>query len=371
MSEQDAYCSMIHGGLSLDFKKNLITQCCLLSSRYPLDSSADLWNNPKFIPLRETNKNNQWHRECEPCRRLELVNSLSFRQGTNQGLHMQPQTDLTGPVRIDLLFDNSCNLACRTCGTGSSTFWQKHLKEHGEWPMSIVPERNKDRVIDGLQKLDLSNLRQLVFCGGETLLGHEYWEVAEWLANNVPGAKDHLTVCFQTNGTQSVLPKNYDIIEKFHLVKMHVSLDGVGLQFEYLRWPANWNQVTDNILSLRQNLPSNVMFVVEETVSIFNLAYLEKLDHWVKENFSTNRDGDVVNHTRHLATGQYSLDHCSQEYVDAIKNTSYANLIPGNWREAPGRIKTMIQQIRKFDQYRNQSFEAVFPELGQYYSKFL
>jgi hypothetical protein len=86
-------------------------------------------------------------------------------------------------------------------------------------------------------------------------------------------------------------------------------------KFEYLRWPASWSQVTDNILNIRETVPSNVMFLVEETISIFNLAYITELDTWVKQNFTTNREGDPVNHTRHMATGIFRLDNCSNEYV--------------------------------------------------------
>jgi sulfatase maturation enzyme AslB (radical SAM superfamily) len=125
-----------------------------------------------------------------------------------------------------------------------------------ESPISVPGKKNQ--VIDALSKLDLSNLRQLVFCGGETLLGQEYWDVAKWLADHVPNAKQQLTLCFQTNGTQPVRPENFDIIEKFYLVKLHISLDGIQDRFEYLRWPASWNQVTDNILNLRETLPGNV-----------------------------------------------------------------------------------------------------------------
>ena len=201
-------------------------------------------------------------------------------------------------------------------------------------------------------------------------MGQAYWEVAEWLSNHVPNAKKKLTLAFQTNGTQNINPKNYRIIEKFHLVKLHVSLDGIGKQFEYQRWPAQWNQVSDNILNMRQNLPSNVMFLIEETISIFNLAYLDRLEAWIKQNFVTNREGDVVNHTRHLAKGTYNLNFCSQEYVDFVKRTVYAELIPDDWQENPKQIKAMIHEIVKFDRLRNESFHKVFPEIAQFYSRF-
>ena len=358
----------------LTFKTDqpMAKHCCLLtSSWFPVDTTSNFWNNSNFIPLRETNKKNIWDPACSNCEQLEKSNLESERTGMNHGLELSFQTELSGPARIDLTFDISCNLACRTCGAHSSTYWQKHLKENGLWDQPISVSRSKNEVIAALKQLDLSNLRMLVFCGGETLLGQEYWDVARWLGDNVPDAKHGLTLCFQTNGTQPIHPRNFEIIEKFHLVKLHISLDGAGEKFEYIRWPAKWSQVTENITSLKDTVPSNVMFLVEETISIFNLAYLQELESWVNNNFATNREGDIVNHTRHLANGMYSLGNCTQEYVDAIRQTPHTHLIPTDWSEDSAKISNMVANITRFDQFRNQSFSKVFPEVSEYYSRFL
>jgi len=372
----DLYCSMVHGGLTLDFKATdvdnqvVIRHCCLRGDVFPVVIDHNLWHNKKLETLRETNKKNVWDSGCSNCEKLELSNEVSFRTGMNEGLHITGQMDLSGPARIDLMFDISCNLACRSCGPVASTYWQRHLKEHKLWNQPISTPRRKNEVIDALSRLDLSNLRQLVFCGGETLLGREYWEVAEWLGDNVPNARQQLTLCFQTNGTQPILPKNFTTIEKFHLVKLHISLDGVDSQFEYLRWPASWSQVTDNILNLRKNLPGNVMFVVEETVSIFNLLYADKLKTWIDANFTTSREGDIVNHTKHLALGNFGLQNMTQEYVDIIKQSPQKNLIAIDWKENPAKIQAMLAEIKKFDALRNESFEKVFPEVANLYARF-
>jgi sulfatase maturation enzyme AslB (radical SAM superfamily) len=284
----------------------------------------------------------------------------------NNGLEIEPAQNLSGPARIDLQFDIGCNLACRTCGTHASTFWQKYLQQ------PVVPSHSKENVIAALSQLDLSNLRMLVFCGGETLLGQQYWDVAEWLGNNIPNAKQRLTLCFQTNGTQPIHPRNYKTIQKFFLVKLHVSLDGIGSRFEYLRWPASWSQVTDNILSLRDTLPSNVMFLVEETISVFNLAYQDELETWLKQNFFTNKEGDPVNHTRHIAQGIFSLENCSQEYVNwASRNNMSRNMINPNWKESPDHIHAMLAEINKHDHMRQQQFSSVFPEVAEFYQRFI
>ena len=372
----DLYCSIIHGGLNIDFKSNKfdnqphVSHCCLRSDMFPVNTDHNFWNDKELAQLRQTNKQNIWDPGCSNCQRLESANQESFRTGMNKGLKIFGQTDLSGPTRIDLMFDISCNLACRSCGPKSSTYWQQHLRTHNMWNKSISKPGKKSQVIDALSKLDLSNLKQLVFCGGETLLGQEYWHVADWLADRVLNAKNQLTLCFQTNGTQSIHTRNFNIIEKFHLVKLHISIDGVGDRFEYLRWPAQWNQVVDNILNLRQILPGNVMFNVEETISIFNLLYQQELNTWIDNNFTQNKEGDKTNHTKHMVTGVFDLKNMSSEYVECIKKTDYQNLIPPNWEENPVEIQTMLAKIKQFDILRNESFEKVFPELRNFYARF-
>jgi hypothetical protein len=127
--------------------------------------------------------------------------------------------------------------------------------------------------------------------------------------------------------------------------------------------------VTDNILNLQETLPENVMFVVEETISIFNLLYLQELEQWIGNNFTTNREGDIVNHTRHLAHGSFNLQNMSQEYIDLVKQSPQQNLILPNWAEHPDDIKNMLTEIKKFDNFRNESFEKVFPELVNNFEK--
>jgi len=366
----DLYCPIIHGGLVIYFDRgNLsVKHCCLRNDGFLVDINTDYWKDSNFSMLREQNKQNVWAQGCENCQSLESSGQISYRSGMKQGLEISGY-NLSGPTRIDINGDISCNLACRTCGPNSSTFWQKHLKIHNSWDQLV--KTPYDDVVPALKKLDLSNLRMVVFCGGETMLGQSYWSIADWLADNVPNAKQQLTLCFQTNGTQPIHPRQHELINRFRLVRLQISLDGIGERFEYLRWPASWNQTVDNILEIRESAPSNTMFLIEETVSIFNLWYTDELSHWVKNNFSINREGDQVDHTKHLAFGIFSLAACSQEYVSAMSMTDQRHLIPQSWQENPDSINSMIHEIKKFDNFRNQSFEKTFPEVAKFYARFL
>ena len=361
---------MIHGGLQIDLKKSptatYINHCCLRSD---LVDSTLFWQDPKLVPLRDRNNSNEWDPGCWTCQGNEAAGLTSFRTGMLE--QFGTKTNLSGPQVLDLMFDIGCNLACRTCGPHSSTFWQKHLTDNNI-KFSNVPtvETQVDRMIDILKNLDLSNLEQVIFCGGETLLGQGYWRVADAIADMMPNAKDKLTISFQTNGTQPINKKNYDIIEKVKTVRLNISLDGIGEQFEYLRWPANWDQVSNNILNIKDTAPPNLMLLIEETLSIFNLVYTNRLAAWISTNFQTDLRGDAIVHTQHVAHGIFSLDGITQEYFDAL-DTDTKKLLPTTWVERPYRIKGILAEINKFDAIRNQEWTQTFPEVAQFYNRFI
>jgi hypothetical protein len=370
---QNIHCPMIHGGLNIDLKAQTNTlsynQCCLSTTELTVLNNSTLWNDTPLETIRKTNNENVWLEGCWECRRIESAGIKSFRQSMIEGLGVNK--NLSGPQRIDFLFDRSCNLACRTCGPTSSTFWQKHLNDNKLFFKMDAPTNNFTKIKELLKTLDLSDLKQAQFCGGETLMGNSYWNTAQLLADIVPNAKDNLLLGFQTNGTQPIDEKYYSLIEKFKLVKLMISLDGTHDRFDYLRWPASWNQVVDNICNLKEKLPSNVMFFVQETTSCLNLLYFNEVETWVRNNFDTNRFGDRVDHTTQLVKHSYlDVNNITQEYFDAIKETNKCQFIAPNWSENPTRIKTFIEQTEQFDRFRGQDWKKTFPEVAEFYSRY-
>lgn len=370
----DLHCPMIHGGLNINLKEtdNTLTfnQCCLSLSQLQVSTDAKLlWNNEKFKSNRLTNDKNIWLDECYQCQRTEAGGLKSFRQSMIEGLGVKK--NLSGPQRIDLLFDRSCNLACRTCSPNSSTFWQKHLRDNNLPVAAWESQDNLSIITQVLKNLDLSNLRQVQFCGGETLMGNAYWTVAEIIADLAPQAQDQILLCFQTNATQPIHEKYYPILERFHLVKFMISIDGTYDRFEYLRWPARWNQVVDNIQRIREQAPSNVMFYVQETTSCLNLWYFNEVEDWVAKNFATNRSGDPTDHSTQLAIHDYlDVNNITQEYVDAIKHTKMAEFLQPDWQENPDRIRLFLQETQRFDSIRGQDWKKTFPEVANFYSRY-
>ncbi len=381
MIQLSSYCPMFDGGLAINFPNNhknfVVNHCCLRTNWTEITDNNSVWTNVDFQTSRKNHKNKGWDSACSACQIPESAGIPSYRTGMLQQFGYRD--NLSGPIRLDLNFDISCNLACRTCGPNSSTFWQKHLKDN-KINFNIPNSKSQvQKLITILQAIDLSNLEMVVLAGGESLLGTAYWQVVEYLTNVVPNAKTQLDISFQTNGTQNIDEKYYNIIDKCHLVKINFSLDGINEKFEYLRWPANWNQVVDNMLKLRSDLPVNVMFHIEQTVSIFNLYYLDELQAWMQRNFHSNRlgpnkqgeYGNSVGYGNHLAWGPYGISNITEEYASAIRKTKYANLITNNWQENGSEITSMINEIKKFDAIRNQDWRKTFPEVAEFYSRYI
>lgn len=372
---KDAYCPMIHGGLNINLKNSSeqlgFNQCCLSTTSLKFEDNLDnIWQNESLLQLRQRNDQNIWNKDCWECQRAEATGGSSFRLDMINKFGIK--RNLSGPQRIDLLFDRSCNLACRTCGPHSSTLWQQHLKKNNI-PIGNYTNTTKfDDIINTLSALDLSNLEMVQCCGGETLMGNTYWNTANAIAELVPDAKDKITLGFQTNGTQPIDERNFEIIEKFQLVKILISLDGTHEHFNYMRWPANWNQVVDNIMAMREQLPVNVMFLIQETASNLNLFYYNEVANWVSDNFSTNRLGDITNYARQLAIHRHlDVNNITQEYYEVIQAKGLANLLSPNWQENPEKIKKMIEEVEQYDTFRNQNWRKTFPEVAEFYSRYL
>ena len=368
----DIFCPIIHGALVIDIKpihnSTFIGHCCLRDT-FKIDfPSEPVWQNKKLFPLRNKNINNEWDSGCWTCQGNELAGMESFRTGSLKGFGKRK--DLSGPTRLDLVFDTNCNLACRSCGPQSSTFWLKHLIDNQLVDSKTpIPPSRADYMIDILKTLDLTHLESVLFCGGETLLGNTYWKVAKVIADLVPNAKDQLVISFQSNATQMISEKHFDLIERFKLVKVHFSIDGIREKFEYLRWPASWNQVVDNVHEIRATAPSNVMFSIEETLGCLNLFYHHELETWAKKHFSANRFGDRIDHTTHHMKEVFALDNLTKEYVDALPG-HLRSLVNPNWKENPEGIRNMIKEINKFDAIRNEDWSVTFPEVYEFYRRY-
>jgi hypothetical protein len=114
------------------------------------------------------------------------------------------------------------------------------------------------------------------------------------------------------------------------------------------------------------------MFVVQETACNLNLFYHNEVLDWVTDNFNTNRLGDITNYSKQLVIhNTLDVNNITQEYRDAIELKGLGSLLSPNWQENPQKIKDMIAEVDRYDKIRNQDWRKTFPEVAEFYSRYL
>ena len=212
-----------------------------------------------------------------------------------------------------------CNLACVTCGPDASTRWQR------EMGIPILP--GNPREIDPATVDRIKQMTGIVVGGGEPVLNFS----TETLLSVVN--PDQL-VSVHFNGT--VLPKQsfLDKSSRIHNIRYVFSIDGVGKRFEYLRWPAEWDQVVENVLWLAAHAPDNVEFGLNITISQLNRYYQDEIVEWAKQTIPCNRQGKQT----HISYNQAG-DILSERYLDELdakRNLNWRELFPLAVKEIPG-----------------------------------
>ena len=205
-----------------------------------------------------------------------------------------------------------CNLACVTCGPEASTRWQQELG------IPIVPGNPRD--IDQATIQKAKTMTGIVIGGGEPVLNFS----TETLLSNL-NVDQQLSIHF--NGT--VLPRQsfLDKSSQFQNIRYVFSIDGVGERFEYLRWPARWEQVVKNILWLFENAPNNVKFAVNVTISQLNKEYYTEVVDWVKQAIPQNKQGAETVITYNQA-GENLLKLKYLDEIDSKRNLNWRTLFP-------------------------------------------
>jgi D-hexose-6-phosphate mutarotase len=102
------------------------------------------------------------------------------------------------------------------------------------------------------------------------------------------------------------------------------------------------------------------------------LFYFDEVGTWVKNNFHCNREGDPTDHSTQLAYHEYlHVNNITVEYLDALAGTRIRDAIESDWKENPDGIRKFIMETEMFDQFRGQDWKKTFPEVAEFYCRYL
>jgi len=218
---------------------------------------------------------------CAKCWVIESQGNKSRRQFENEFLDYKLNRDLElikqdckttniTPLFYQITTSNLCNQACVTCGSVASTKWAEIEKK-----MNIVPESRFELELENID-INYATARRISLLGGEPFFDPKTFVILEKLIEH--GNTDCF-VSIVTNGSIALPKSKLDLLSKFTDLNICISIDGTGPVFEYMRWPAKWDTLIDNI-NLFQKITKNIS--VSYTISSLNIFYHQQTIDWFK-----------------------------------------------------------------------------------------
>ena len=311
---------------------------------------------------------------CQSCWQEEDAGKTSKRQNsiykmkkslTDWTPNSEPQLKF-----IDFKLGNVCNLKCRICGSWSSSKWAQEELDYGENPIALKnlreggwPKKNPQFFED--LKEDLKHVEYFEFTGGEPFMIKDHFKILMYCVEK--GYAKNIDIHYNTNGTQLPPQNIFDLWSYFKHVEVAFSIDDVGEPFEYQRHPANWREVSANLVKFKEMKTPNMDFQVCTTVSIFNVFNWAKIALWVAQfqpkffYVNTLFDPDYFNvqtlpkNVKDIVNTRYNM------LTDFQPTLRFMNAVD---RDSPVIREQRKARILQTDEYRKENFGEVFPLLN-------
>jgi len=347
--------------------------------RYTLE---DAWNSPTRLEIKEALTNNIHHENCVDCWTKEAAGFPSMRQIHNENLQgLVPLDDQ--PTVLILKPGNVCNLGCRHCDSQVSSGWyyddytinfaeqsyEQYLERFRVTKNSYTNDNPNWAIIKTWSK----NIMHWDLYGAEPLLVKPVLDALQAAVDSHSASEQ--TVHINTNGT--VWRDEFvDLFKQFKSVNLDISVDGIHEQFEYLRHPAKFNDVLENIFRYQQlgADSSTIKISVTVTVSIYNVLDLEKIlkffnDVKIDCSFNLLHNPEHLNIRALPDSAKFAVkNHLLKKFNHPLKRPIMEFIeLP---LESPDVIHEFFRVTNSVDQQRNQSFKDTFPEMYKLIKKY-
>ena len=181
-------------------------------------------------------------RVCNRCYKTERESSWSPRiQETKDWIAKFGEPDIEKPQLqfVDVRYDPTCNLKCKTCGPHDSTLWQK------EKGIKIPVNKANENYLNNIDK---KILKKVYLAGGEPIYIKGYLVFLEELFVANPLCE----VIINTNLKK--LPEAWkQIIIKFKNLSVICSCDAIETLGTYVRYPLGWKEFEENVKFVSEN----------------------------------------------------------------------------------------------------------------------
>lgn len=387
-----------------------VMPCCIADSNMPVaelkkdESIIQMMNSEDFKRMRSAMLNDEPVEACKRCYDLELMGTWTMRQSHNKrrGLEyvkgIAETTKDNGEITdfkmkyMDLRFSNMCNMKCRSCGPGCSSLWAQEFVDRigvDEYEKYFKTKKiviNQAEEMGFMSKLKpyLKDVTEVYFAGGEIIITPEHYECLDYWIEN--GLNEQIELTYTTNFSSLKGYKDKDLIQywkKFPKLQIWASLDGMGDVAECIRKGTDWDRVEKNIQLIKEQVP-HAQFQITPTISIWNVFHFpDFFDYMIEKGFIDTKSSPRFNlathpwyanimilptHVKRRLAELYRVYQNkykdNQDIYNGFKMIIY-NLTVGD--ENKGGILEFKQFNDELDQFRNEKFEDIVPEIKEVY----
>jgi MoaA/NifB/PqqE/SkfB family radical SAM enzyme len=400
MKKSKTFCVNPYLNLSVH-PEGTVKPCCMSDVVYETDNGSrtlnqasilEFWNSKTRVDTIEQLDAGIQIEGCKSCWKEEKAGKESKRIRDNRTHADVELFNTMLPLVVDLSMGNLCNIKCRICSPRHSTPWT--LEEAKiQFPTDIKKYTGQSQWISFKESFDYNNhffwndiiklLPDVVkfdFAGGEPLYIEKHWDIVKLCVENRWSKGQHIH--YNTNGT--IYPEKYmHLLEQFKIIDIQISSDGVGNKFEYLRHPAKWEVVENNIdkfIAAKNQNKTGWLLSVCISISAFNVYnFFETFEHYASKGLSMyiNLVHDhrgirilppelkqIIIDKLMLEESVYQPSQWTKErdmVCKHLKNTSYND---NDW-------KNFWKEVELRDTVRNEIFNKTFPEYYQEVKKFI
>ena len=297
MSANKFGCAMTYFGLSLN-QNGTLSPCCQYEhfnreTRQYIDRIL-FDDHQRYVDtisrrMHDDALNNIRHEGCVKCWQEEDLGARSLRLWLNERFPYDPKTidvSVDHPIKhLEVRFGNICNLKCIMCFPKNSSSVAHEQSKHEEAfksigiynPIPKTPNFWESPKFPLFQEKIFKHAESVNISGGEPIIVPEFIGVLEYIGKNNPDVK----VSISTN--LSILTDDiFDKLSKIKNLWMNISVEGIGVMNDYLRYPSTWDALLENIRKI-QSIP-NVGITLCHTFQHTSVYAIPDLMKFVNEN---------------------------------------------------------------------------------------
>lgn len=352
--------------------------CCVYRPEQR-ESLLTYFDSPEIASVKQQMLDGVAPKQCQQCVDSERLYGHSFRLISQQfesdeaTIREINDKNYFNIRHVLATTSNTCNLMCIMCNHQSYPRWRELNKMgYNDNPAEIIESQHMDRL------LDLENVELMSFSGGEPFLDRITLDFLDKVIAS--GRAKNIKIHLNSNITHVKRDVITRLRDNFREVQIKASIDGVGKAFEYLRYPARWQDVLDSINLIKD--VGRIELIITGAISNTALIRFDEVFVWAYENdipdiFLTPVHGPEL--TRFDFLPNQVKAQIRDKYVKLKNNPAYhfsnrtavaidacIQMCDPSPVDREKDFHRVITWLNKHDEFRQTDFLSLWPELAQY-----